>query len=232
MVAAWLVRWHASLRYSGMVGTSKASGQGKQPSRPAPKRPVSPKVYRRRRLVVAILAVIVIAGLAVAGFGIAKLFAPAQDTGISAPAPTPEVSENTEVKAGSPPAAVCDEAGIKVSASMDQQTYAAGETPKLTLKVTNTGKGACDINVGTSQMEFKITSGADVIFNSKHCQADPGDLVKNLQTNASETATFTWKRNRSAEGCAKVPQTPGAGTYVFVATLGKWSSEKVVFNLQ
>ncbi len=130
------------------------------------------------------------------------------------------------------PSGVCNEAGIKVSAAVDKAQYAAGVDPKLTLRVTNTGKAPCNINVGTSQMEFKVTSGEDIVFNSRDCQADSTNLVKGLQPGASETASFTWKRNRSAAGCAKVTATPGPGTYVFMATLGKWSSGKTVFALQ
>jgi len=194
--------------------------------------PVSAKVYRRRRLVAAILAVLVLSGLIFAGISVVKAFAPGKDPAPGNGSASSPKETQEPPKHGSPPAAVCDEAGIKVTAMTDAPNYGPGELPKLTLMVTNTGKGPCDINVGTSQMEFKVTSGEDVIFNSKDCQADSSDLVKNLMAGASETAAFTWKRNRSAEGCARVEQTPGTGTYKFVATLGKWSSEQAVFNLQ
>ncbi len=145
----------------------------------------------------------------------------------AASAPAPQAANPAVTPSG-----VCDEAGIKVTGSVDRKSYAAGVDPTLTLRVTNTGKVTCGINVGTSQMEFKVTSGEDVIFNSRDCQAESTNLVKNLKAGAAEAANFTWKRNRSVPGCAKVGATPGAGTYVFVATLGKWSSGKVVFELQ
>ena len=199
---------------------------------------MSTKVYRRRRTVAGILALLLVGVLVVTGFAMFSLLSP---SGGSAGDPaaeqgagsTPEVAAPA-VKPGTPASAVCNEAGIKVSGTVDKTSYAADEDPKLTLRVTNTGEAPCDINVGTSQMEFKITSGADIIFNSKDCAADPTNLVKNLKPGASETANFTWKRNRSAEGCPSVGAMPGGGgaTYVFVATLGKWSSEKVIFQLQ
>lgn len=137
-------------------------------------------------------------------------------------------------KAGTPPSAVCDESGIKVVAGVDKPSYGADEEPILSLRVTNSGKASCDINVGTSQMEYVISSGNDTIFNSKNCQVEPSDLVKNLAPGASETAKFVWKVNRSAPGCEKVDAKPGRGgaTYALVATLGKWSSDKVTFTLQ
>ncbi|NVM97421.1 hypothetical protein [Arthrobacter sp. SDTb3-6] len=228
-------------------GTNKQGGNAAQPAR-RPK--VSAKVYRRRRQVVGVLALIVLALLVVGGIGIANLFrgAGASDAGnpaaavSSTSAPSDTTSTGTTSDAASPapsaappatpPSGVCNEAGIKVSGAVDKTSYAAGVDPTLSLRVTNTGPAPCDINVGTSQMEFKVTSGADMVFNSKDCQADASNLVKNLMPGASETAKFTWKRNRSTANCAKVTGTPVAGTYVFVATLGKWSSEPVRFDLQ
>lgn len=137
-------------------------------------------------------------------------------------------------KAGTPPSAVCDEAGIKVTAAVDKPAYGPEEQPILTLQVTNSGQAPCDINVGTSQMEYQITSGDDIIYNSKNCQLDPVDLVKNLAPGESESANMVWKVNRNAPDCAGVVSDPGRGgaTYALVATLGKWSSEKVTFTLQ
>lgn len=185
------------------------------------------------------LAVIVLGALIAGAFALANFLgagtAPeaAGQAGAGSSA-TAKPAANPVAKPGTPASAVCDEAGIKVSGAVDKTSYPAGEDPKLTLRVTNTGNAPCDINVGTSQMEFKITSGEDAVFSSKDCQADSTNLVKNLLPGTSETANFTWKRNRSAPGCAKVEAQPGGGgaTYVFVATLGKWSSTKVVFELQ
>jgi hypothetical protein len=67
----------------------------------------------------------------------------------------------------------------------------------LTLKVTNGGTMPCEVNIGTSQMEFVVTSGADRIFSSKDCQAKSEDLVKTIAPGASETANFPWSRNRT-----------------------------------
>jgi hypothetical protein len=205
-------------------------------------------VYRRRRQVVGVLALLVLAGLVTGGIALANFLGSlgASDAGTPPAAPissTASPAANGAGAADSPPATVapapaatpsgvCNEAGIKVSGSVDRTSYAAGEDPRLSLRVTNTGQVPCDINVGTSQMQFKVTSGEDLVFNSRDCQADSTNLVKNLKPGASETANFTWKRNRSAAGCAKVTADPGAGTYVFVAILGKWSSGKVVFQLQ
>jgi hypothetical protein len=103
----------------------------------------------------------------------------------------------------------------------------------LSLKVTNGGTFPCEVNIGTSQMEFLVTSGSDRIFSSKDCQASSEDLVKVIAPGASETANFPWSRNRSADGCKAVAAAPGGGGayYIFTAKLGSRASPKAVFQL-
>lgn len=102
----------------------------------------------------------------------------------------------------------------------------------LTLKVTNQNSIPCTLNVGTSQMEYLIVSGADRIFDSKDCQDGSADLLKTLGPGASETANFQWPRVRSAEGCKAVSVKPLPGTYVLTTSLGPLDSPKAVFTLQ
>lgn len=183
-------------------------------------------------MVVGILALLVIAGLVTGGVLLAGVLG-------AGPAPKPATGQGAKAAADNPkpgtkPSAVCDESGIKVTAAVDKPAYTGEEHPVLSLRVTNTGAAPCDINVGTSQMEYVITSGDDIIFNSKNCALDPNDLVKNLAPGASETANLVWPLNRNAPDCAPVVSKPGRGgaTYALVATLGKWSSERVSFTLQ
>lgn len=129
------------------------------------------------------------------------------------------------------PSAGCDLNQVTVTASTDKPAYAAGENPMLSMKVTNGGPVACEVNVGTSQMEFLVMSGSDRIFSSKDCQAASEDLVKTIQPGKSETANFPWPRNRSMEGCTAVAGKPGAGTYTFTARLGNKESSRAVFQL-
>ncbi|WP_139244353.1 hypothetical protein [Arthrobacter alpinus] len=232
------------------MGTTGKSGQGKAPvpkparttpqtSRPTTKSAtprISAKVLRRRRLAAAVLALLVIGGLVAGGIYLVGLLGgdAKNDAGTSPGASSSPAAAKEAAKPGTAPSAVCDEAGIKVVAAVDKTSYGPEEQPVLTLRVTNSGKAPCDINVGTSQMEYQITSGDDIIYNSKNCQLEPTDLVKNLAPGASETANMVWKVKRNAPDCAAVVSSPGRGgaTYSLVAILGKWSSEKVTFTLQ
>lgn len=206
-------------------------------------------MYRRRRLVVGGALLLVIA-LVVTAFAASGLFGgasqQASSTGPTEAAPSAAVSATATASATAPPAsatasatpsasatATCNQSLVAVSASTDKPAYGGEEDPVLTLKVTNGGTVACEVNLGTSQMEFLVTSGSDRIFSSRDCQAGSEDLVKTIAPGASETANFTWNRNRTVQGCQAVTAKPGAGGayYNFTAMLGSKASPKAVFQL-
>ncbi|MCQ1951738.1 hypothetical protein [Arthrobacter sp. zg-Y238] len=221
-------------------------GMGRQQPagpRPGPRRP-SPAVYRRRRLVAGVLAVLLLVGL---GFGVAAVIGaltPEKQTVadatvpspvLTAPAATPAAATKTPKApkpAATPSESACPAESVLVTAATDAQVYPAGAAPVLALTVTNTGESACEINVGTSQMEFSVASGSDRIFSSTDCQDGGEDYLKTVEPGASETANFTWDRNRSAPGCAAVASNPNPGYYVFTARLGEVTSETAVFELE
>lgn len=149
--------------------------------------------------------------------------------------PQPTAGEDASAAAPSSPSATpsCDQSLVTVTASTDKPAYGNGENPLLSLKVTNGGQQPCDVNIGTSQMEFLVTSGSDRIFSSLDCQASSEDLIKTIAPGKSETANFPWPRNRSVPGCSPVSAKPGAGGayYVFTAKLGAKTSPKAVFQL-
>lgn len=195
-------------------------------------------MYRRRRLVV-FIGLLVVLGLLTAGVvAIASSFA-GKNEPAAQPSNSPQPQDSTPAPGASGTASpsakatpVCDLNLVTVAASTDAGSYAAGKNPVLGLKVTNGGATPCQVNVGTSQMDFQVTSGADRIFSSRDCQASSEDLVKTILPGKSETANFVWQRNRTTEGCSVVNAKPGAGTYVFTASLGNKVSPKAVFQLR
>jgi hypothetical protein len=201
-------------------------------------------VYRRRRLFLGAALLMVIA-LVAGGFALAGAFsgkseqASSTDPAAGATAsadPSTEASPSASDPEPTPtPSATptCNQNLVTVSASTDKSAYAPGEKPMLSLKVTNGGTMPCEVNIGTSQMEYLVTSGPDRIFSSRDCQAKSADLVKIIAPGASETANFPWSRNRSVEGCQPMEATPGGGGayYIFTAKLGSRASPEAVFQL-
>jgi hypothetical protein len=201
----------------------------------------STAVYRRRRLFV-VAALLMVLSLVFGGFAVAGAFSrnseQASSTGrpsdaAAAPGASPSATPSVAPTPTPTPTPTCNQNLVTVSASTDKAAYGAGENPLLTLKVTNGGTMPCEVNLGTSQMEFLVTSGADRIFSSRDCQATSEDLVKIIQPGASESANFPWARNRSVEDCQPIEAKPGAGGayYIFTAKLGSKASPRAVFQL-
>jgi hypothetical protein len=224
---------------SGKNGSKPKGTPGRQVGRPPLK-----AVYRRRRLFVG-LVLLLVASVALGGFAAvsagmrsSEQASSTERNGSDGQEATPETTPagttpSASASPSTPATPTCDQGLVTVSASTDKAAYAADETPLLSLKVTNGGKVACEVNLGTSQMEYTVTSGSDRIFSSVDCQAESGDLVKTIEPGQSETANFPWQRNRSVPGCGAVAAKPGAGGayYLFVARLGTKSSTKAVFQL-
>lgn len=220
---------------------NSAGGNGNRRSPGTPRRP-SPGVARRRRIVVAVLALILLGGLVWGGLVLAGLFRadPAPEptagtatTGVAdVPAPSTsgsaEPTESTTTTAGPS----CDPAEVTVLASADSESYPADRQPVFTLTVTNSGEAECTVNVGTSQMEFLISSDGDQIFSSLDCQEGAEDLEKTIPPGGTETAEFTWLRIRSVPGCEAVEALPGAGEYELVTKLGDRASDPTGFTLE
>lgn len=196
-------------------------------------------MFRRRRLVVGLALALVLA-LTLGGFLIVSGFLggsaeQASSTGSGSASTPPEDEANSSPAPANTTAAppTCDQKLVTVSAATDKPAYGPEDLPLLSLKVTNGGELPCEVNIGTSQMEFMVTSGADRIFSSKDCQAKSEDLVKIIEPGKTETANFPWPRIRSLEGCKAAAAKPGAGGayYVFTAKLGAKTSPKAIFQL-
>lgn len=226
----------------GKQGTSSSHGKASASGSSSVRKP-SPAVYRRRRLVVG-GAVLMVLALVASGFALAGAFGGASEQASStdpassaAASAVPRASPSASASAAPTPTPsatpTCNQNLVTVSASTDKAAYGPDENPLLTLKVTNGGEVPCQVNIGTSQMEFLVTSGPDRVFSSRDCQATSEDLVKVIAPGASETANFPWSRNRSVEGCQVVDAKPGAGGayYIFTAKLGSKASPKAVFQL-
>ena len=203
----------------------------------------SPAVYRRRRLFAGV-ALLLVLGLIAGGvatvtslLGGTERAVSAQDSsqGSSTPGSTAQPGTTPSASPSATPSAspTCEQKLVTVKAATNKTSYGADEKPVLSLTVTNGGKLPCKVNIGTSQMDFLVTSGSDRVFSSADCQAASTDLVKTIAPGKSETANFPWPRNRSVQGCETVPDgsVAGSGYYVFIAKLGAKVSPPTVFQL-
>ncbi|WP_203136522.1 hypothetical protein [Microbacterium sp. JZ31] len=211
-----------------------------------PRRRHSPAVYRRRRIAVLLLALIVIAGIvwlvvaqpwrALAGM-------------LAAPAPSPTASETAAAPSDSatpPPSASpsptpsstepakpqpCDPTVIDLVPVVHGETF---ETKPVTLSIrlTNTGSVDCTLDVGTSKQRFVITSGQDTWWRSTDCQSEPSDMIVTLAAGQTvESAEpLTWDQTRSDVstcGNENRPRAPrGGAAYHLHVEVGEVKAEQ------
>lgn len=189
-------------------------------------------VYRRRRLVFVVGALLVVAVIAAGAW--ALLARPWEGGGEPKPivtsstipvteTPTPDAGETPVPTATQAPGIVaCAAADIAVEAVTDAEAYGEGQLPQLSIALTNNGAVDCTINVGTTTQRFVITSGADTWWRSTDCQENPSDTIVTLTAGATVTsaAPVQWDRTRSSvETCAETnrPRAPAGGASYHVA---------------
>jgi hypothetical protein len=188
--------------------------------------PQSSKVYWRRRLIVGLglIAVIVIIILIVTRPGSApdkKTTATqtqSQSSSASTPAKTPKDGD------------ACAPANIKLEAITDKASYAAGQNPLISMRITNTGTAACTINLGSTQQELKITSGSETYWDSKDCQTDAVDSTQVLKpATPLTTPAITWDRTRSSKttcSSSRPQVTAGGASYHLTVKVGDITSKE------
>lgn len=205
----------------------------------------SAAVYRRRRLVVLIAALVVVGVvlwllIAQPWRGSALGADPAPTASASAsptpwatpeftptePAPEPTPVEETPAEQPTPDATgtakPCLPSAVLVEAVTDADTYAAGQNPQVSIRLTNEGGVDCTLNVGTTTQVFTITSGNDVWWRSTDCQAEPSDMIVTLAAGqtVSSAAPLTWDRTRSSVSTCDTgnrPVAPAGGASYHVA---------------
>ncbi|WP_417367769.1 hypothetical protein [Glutamicibacter arilaitensis] len=194
------------------------------------------RVYRRRRITVAVIALVLLGALIWGIVALVGLFTPdAQKAAGNEPRteqtqPTP--SPSSEQKDDEASAAMCKDDEIEITATTDARHYASDKNPTLILGIENVSKRECDLNVGSSQQEFLVSSGADRIFSTIDCLDKAEDVNLTFKPDQKENSRFTWKRERSAPGCKAVSVQPRPGTYKFTAAIGDFVSEPVTFVLE
>lgn len=211
----------------------------------------SAAVYRRRRLAVLLVALLVIAVLA-AGVWLAITQpwateaepeapttpvasqtplasqtpdASAQPTSAS-PTPTPTPPEASQA----PKIVACDVANIVVTPRTDADTYRAGEKPELSIALKNIGTVDCTMDVGSSTQKLIVTSGSDTWWRSTDCQTKPSSLIVTLKAGEEVTSAkpVIWDRTRSSVDSCKDktrPRAPGGGaSYHLSVEIGGFQS--------
>ncbi len=179
-------------------------------------------VYRRRRIVVGLAALAVIAVIVLL---ISSLVQPRTE----ARTPEPETTEPPAAEQTTAPSDACNPAVIVLTPKTDAGEYPDGAQPLVSMEIVNNGAVACTLSVGTDVQLYEIVSGSDPIWNSRDCQRDPAPAEIVIEPNTPITTTpFAWDRTRSSTSTCEGerPQVAAGGaTYRLKVSLGEITSE-------
>ncbi|MGO2139560.1 MAG: hypothetical protein ACTH30_04040 [Leucobacter sp.] len=192
--------------------------------------PVGPEersVYVRRRLIVLLGLVAVIAAI------VLIIVRPGSSTpndtkDVKVPSDVAETPKADPKKSGEPVA--CAQSALEVVPVTDQGSYGEGEYPQLSLTVKNTGKDACVADLGTAGMSFTVSSGSDDVWRSTDCQTGAESLPVVLKAGETlESEAIPWDRTRSSTETCEITRDPvvaGGASYHLSAGAGGAEGEE------
>ena len=192
--------------------------------------PVGPEersVYVRRRLIVLLGLVAVIAAI------VLIIVRPGSSTpndtkDVKVPSDVAETPKADPKKSGEPVA--CAQSALEVVPVTDQGSYGEGEYPQLSLTVKNTGKDACVADLGTAGMSFTVSSGSDDVWRSTDCQTGAESLPVVLKAGETlESEAIPWDRTRSSNETCEITRDPvvaGGASYHLSAGAGGAEGEE------
>jgi len=211
--------------------------------------PEDPSTYWRRRAVVGVGLLVVV----LVGFWLLRtVFASEGDAGAE-PTPTPnfglsvspspeEDPTEDEPSASAEPSssaaattvasAACADSDIEVAVATAGASTPVGAGMALTMTVKNTGKKACNRDLGAGANELRITSGSVLVWSSDFCNPSKDSDVQALVPGKPFTTSATWPGTVTAEGCPADQPDAQAGGYKVIARNGKVESEPKTFAVQ
>lgn len=193
------------------------------------------KIVRRRQLMGLIVLALLVWGIWAGVSAIAGWFG--SMTGGAAANPS---SSATALASGE--VAACTAANVEVQAfagdgSSPKTVFAAKDKPMLWFSVTNNGPQPCTINLGAKEQIFTITSGAETIWTSAHCNRDGlTDLPMTIASGEQKISTpSAWFKVRStvSGGCGEDQASviTGGASYHLKVSVGGFESNDLQFIL-
>ncbi|SMY10557.1 hypothetical protein [Brevibacterium jeotgali] len=195
------------------------------------------QLYRRRRTVVAVLAIIV-ASVLTLGVVLAVQAVESVREGMSGPEPVAESPEpSAPGPVGDAGSGSCPPDTTRVAASTDEDEYEEDEEPVLTIAVRNTHSADCLIDVGTERQEFVIEHDGDTVWSSRYCEssgeeADGGSNPLVFPAKSEKKTSLDWPRIPVDDACRQTDEAFPAGQYDLIVKLGEEESEPARFTLK
>ena len=188
--------------------------------------PEQPQVYWRRRVMLALVALItlvVIVRSLTGGSDTAVAVAtstPVASQPVATPAPslvvaspTPETIQPTADPTVPPVGeGECSDADTSIRVLVDRETTAVGEGVHIKMIVKNTSDKTCKRDVGSGANEVTVISGPALIWSTDHCNASTDKNLVELTPGQEWSVKVVWIGKQTAKGC-KVRNMAEPGAY-------------------
>lgn len=186
-----------------------AGGATRRPSKRSKKQQT---IYRRRRIVVGIAALLTLSLTLFCVYSIGRGIGAvsALITHESVALDRENVSEPLAVK----PTADCDANSVSLSLSAASQSVGVGGSLDFTATIVHEGDASCLVNGADDNRVLTITSGNETIWRSDVCPAVSRPLL--MAKGDKDSQTITWNANRTGSECVDDSELPRVdrGTYV------------------
>jgi len=188
--------------------------------------PEEPQVYWRRRVMLAVVAlitlVIIVRSLTGGGDTAAAVATstPAATQPAATPAPSLEVASPTPetiqptADPTVPPVGEgeCSDADTSIRVLVDRETTAVGEGVHIKMIVKNISDKTCKRDVGSGANEVTVISGPALIWSTDHCNASTDKNLVELTPGQEWSVKVVWIGKQTAKGC-KVRNMAEPGAY-------------------
>src|SRR5690625_2743680 len=195
---------------------NRAGGTRPGPRQPQPRRRPREQraaVFRRRRLVVGLLALVVVSAVAFCAVrGVPLLldrFGPLSAE--PSAEPTEEATGPDEEALANP--VECVPGAVSLDLGLAATEVDAGSQVEVPVTVTNTGQVPCLLDMGHAALQMQVTSGDDTVWTTAQCPAGNAERPILLPADGAEETTITWSGRRSAADCPDDTRDARAGTY-------------------
>lgn len=213
---------------------SQPNGAAGQPRQSSGKLPAH--VYRRRRITLGVLSLVVLGLLVLGIVGIVKAIDGGGDDGEV----TTEPSEQETTTAAPVPnkkaaSGECPEDKIALKAKVDPKSVKDGQEPEFGMVIENRHDATCLIEVGTKKQEYVVEKDGDVVWSSKYCAAskdENAEVSTEFAPQSEKTAKLKWNRIQVDKNCNKTNKDFGAGEYDLIVKLDDKESKPTTFELE
>ena len=203
--------------------------------------PEEPVVYWRRRLVLALAALVTLIVLIRSFTGgedpvpAAALTAPSAEAVAATPLPSGAIVSPTPVILQPTVPAVadgeCSDADTSIKVEIDRETTAVGEGLHVNMVVKNISAVTCKRDVGSGANEITVISGPALIWSTDHCNPNTDKDLVELAPGQEWNVKVVWIGKQTATGC-KVTNMADPGAYWAHGRNGSLNSAGAKFVVQ